>query len=187
MIGTVEGFKDWSEAKGYEVEQTDDQVQTQLVRATAKFEALCRRTIEPREDQELHIVGNGRSVLPIPDMVEITEVSIGGSVVAATEYAALPAAGYPKQALVYLNPVSSTRACRYWTKDVDVMVKGTTGYAPAVPADIEEAVYMLVANELLSSGEEAVRSVSIQGVSVTFSGEKFLEMALGAVVAHRAQ
>jgi len=162
MIGTAVGFKSWASVRDLPLKAgiTDPQIEEALTTASGVVSGLCGRRLESLADQTVYRKGTGDSRLLIPEMLSISSLTEDGNALTIdTDYRPAPDAQLPYRVLERVDTV--------WPLNYTVKVVGTLGYAMTMPSEIVSAVYVVAYDDLHAGGVEGIKSVAIQGISVT--------------------
>jgi len=163
-----------------------DEVQGFIDSVTAYIEKYTGRTFTPiteeTEATEKIYDGSNSGELFIDDAVEIESIVVDGEELEETDYKLYPANGLPKTRIIM--------PYRIFREDAqNVVVNAKWGYGEAVPADLEFAATLLVADMINASnttGAGDVVSESIGRYSVTYStGSNSSEKSSEALKAHK--
>lgn len=158
MLGDVAGYKAWCVLHDIEIPEgtADAAIEAALGRATGVLASILRRRVEAVEDTSVTIHGNQYMLLPLPDFISISGVDENGVEMDASTY------DIHEGFLDRLDGGVWARGSRY-------TVRGDLGYVnpEAVPDDILDAVYVLTSSDMAGGMAGDVKSVSIQGISVS--------------------
>jgi len=177
MVGTVEGFRAWAANNDFDLEGVlDATITRELLAATSQAVTETGRMLDPIENATSSVRGNGTRSLPIPDFLSITGVTVDGMPVDPSLYVVRPENAEPKRILEHVNG--------YWPKGSLVRIAGTLGYKTSIPEDLVNAVYWLASGQICYT-ESSIKSVSIQGVSVTAASDNTTQTVTDAFTRHR--
>ena len=165
MIGSVADFRNWCAGRMIEIpeEATNSVLESSLVRATGILESLLTRRLTPVSAATHIVTGNGTTILALPDFISITGITCTNETLAEnTAYVVRPYGESPKYLLERIDG-------GVWLTSVRYTVAGTLGYKSVIPTEIIHAAYALVGYDVFNSESNAIKSISIQGISVTLN------------------
>jgi hypothetical protein len=177
---SVSDFKTWVGLRGRDLGTISDAtILVALTNAVSVLEDMCNRKLEPdAEPVTVAIDGNDSEYLFIPESLEVDEVLEDGvSLTEITDYTTVPSLDLPLYAL--RRAVSGA----VWTLGSVYTVTLTRGYKTPVPSALTEAAYRLAEGRTVSAPDEGIKSVSVQGVSVSLVSESAAEQLLESLVA----
>ena len=163
MIGTAAELTTWAAGRGLTLTDDDDALENALTVATARLVQLCCRPLELTDKATVSLVGDGTSTLLIPEMTEVTGVTVNGADLSDDLYRVLPLNEMPKTALQLKYGAT-------WLNDGDIVVSGTLGYHDPLPADLVEACYLLAAEMLTNQTADiaGLKKTVVLGVTVEY-------------------
>ena len=180
MITTAADFKLWAAARELDLSaSTDLAIEGALEGATVTLEGFCHRTFKPIEDAVEYAVSSGGKYLSIPDFATVTKVLDNGIELSTSVYRVLPLNKHPKNLIQAVGTHEFGRGSEY-------EIQGTRGFAPVLPSNVIEGVYLCACVSLFSGGGMLMTSVSVQGMTVNLANvaerEAALRSLLGSIV-----